>query len=116
LNGDRSLQSYFTDSTKVSISIISLLELLAYPHITIEEQSQIDAFFSKITVFDLHKDDKQIIDNIVDCRKKHKSLKLPDAVIFATAKYYNLELVSYDAVFNRLVNDYSNINVLIHSE
>ena len=112
MNGNKSLQLYFEDSTKVSISIISFLELLVYPLITIEEQSQIESFVDKITVFDLNKNDKEIIENIIDCRKKYKSLKLPDAIIFATAKYYDIELVSYDVIFNRLINDYSNINVL----
>jgi predicted nucleic acid-binding protein len=74
------------------ISVITELELLAYPDITREEEAEIRAFLNDVQIEGLT---KPIKTNAIDLRRRFR-LRLPDAIIAATA-------LSRDAVL--LTND-----------
>jgi predicted nucleic acid-binding protein len=79
------------------ISVITEIELLCYPSLSLEEETQIIDFLNKITVVDI---DNNIKNLTIAFRKQYK-LKLPDAIIVATAKYLNAILFTNDV---RLAN------------
>ncbi|WP_375471763.1 type II toxin-antitoxin system VapC family toxin [uncultured Nostoc sp.] len=79
------------------ISVITEIELLSYPSLSLEEEIQIIDFLNKITIIGI---DSNIKNLTIAFRKQYK-LRLPDAIIAATAKSLNATLFTNDV---RLVN------------
>ncbi|MDZ8090569.1 MAG: type II toxin-antitoxin system VapC family toxin [Nostoc sp. DedQUE05] len=79
------------------ISMITEIELLSYPSLSSDEETQIIDFLNKITVIGIDNDIKNLT---ITFRKQYK-LKLPDAIIAATAKSLNAILFTNDV---RLTN------------
>ncbi|MEH2151215.1 type II toxin-antitoxin system VapC family toxin [Nostoc sp.] len=79
------------------ISVITEIELLSYPSLSLEEETQIIDFLNKITIIGI---DSNIRNLTIAFRKQYK-LRLPDAIIAATAKSLNATLFTNDV---RLVN------------
>jgi hypothetical protein len=75
-----------------AISVISELELLAYPGLDSSEEQRVRAFLSDIPITDLTPSVKQ---HAVDLRKRF-SLKLPDAIVAATALALDATLLTKD--------------------
>lgn len=67
------------------ISVITEIELLSYPSLSLEEERQIINFLNKITIIGI---DNNIKNLTIAFRKQYK-LKLPDAIIAAIAKSLN---------------------------
>jgi predicted nucleic acid-binding protein len=74
------------------LSVISELELLAYPALTLSEEAHIKAFLQDITIVELNSIVKS---HAIDLRKPYR-LKLPDACIVATALAFNATLLTND--------------------
>lgn len=84
-----------------TISVITKIEVLGFN--TAETHYKLLSNFIKdVTVLDLT---SNVVDESIEIRKKHK-IKLPDAIIAATAIAYNLTLIS------RNVDDFKNITGL----
>lgn len=64
-----------------SISVISFIEALGYPFKSLDDEHYMKMICSSCTVIDLN---DLIIAETIKIRKKHK-IKLPDAIIYATA-------------------------------
>ncbi|MEH2273123.1 MAG: type II toxin-antitoxin system VapC family toxin [Nostoc sp.] len=79
------------------ISVITEIELLSYPSLSLEEETQIIDFLNKITIIGI---DSNIKNLTIAFRKQYK-LRLPDAIITATAKSINATLFTNDV---KLVN------------
>jgi predicted nucleic acid-binding protein len=74
------------------ISVISELELLAYPNITEDEEKRIKALLEDVTIIEFPATVKK---QAIDLRKRH-NLKLPDAIIAATALSLSATLLTND--------------------
>ncbi|WP_339379156.1 type II toxin-antitoxin system VapC family toxin [aff. Roholtiella sp. LEGE 12411] len=79
------------------ISVITEIELLSYPSLSLKEETQIIDFLNKITVVSIDSN----IKNLTIAFRKQYRLRLPDAIIVATAKYLNAILFTNDV---RLAN------------
>jgi predicted nucleic acid-binding protein len=77
------------------ISFITKLELLGYSKITSEEEAYISGFLQKITILPMS---EQIERETIEIRRKTK-LKLPDAIIAATAIVIGADVVTSDPHF-----------------
>ena len=95
LHGD---PSKLLPSGRYFVSVITELELLSYPSITKAEEARIHDLILPEVVIEL---DQAIKAATVSVRKKHR-LKLPDAIIAATASTRNLPLVTNDQHFQRI--------------
>lgn len=80
------------------ISFITELESLSYQKLTSEDRYLIRNFLDECILLELNTEIKKVTINL---RIKYK-LKLPDAIIAATANYYQLPLVSADKVFSKV--------------
>jgi predicted nucleic acid-binding protein len=85
----------FLEQSKCFVSIITKLELLGWPDITPEEEKRITEFFCELVVFPI---DEKIETEAIQIRRK-TTLKLPDAIIAATAVVIGAEVVSTDPHF-----------------
>ncbi len=74
------------------ISFINELELLSYPNLSKSEENKIEEFIYSIDVLDMNTLIKQ---ETIVLRKKYR-IKLPDAIICATALVYEASLLTLD--------------------
>ena len=81
------------------ISIITYLEVMGYQFPNEEERETIKDLLNSFTMINI---DPGIAENVLLIRQQ-KRIKLPDAIILATAKYLNCDLLTRD------VSDFSNI-------
>ncbi len=84
------------------ISIITKMETLGYNFTSIDEQITMETFINGSTILELNKD---IVEKTITIRKS-KKIKLPDAIIAATALAYDLVVIS------RNTSDFKNIQGL----
>jgi predicted nucleic acid-binding protein len=87
---------------EVMVSIITQMETLGYNFDSNEEQILFETFISESTILTIN---NAIIDETIAIRKS-KKIKLPDAIIAATAKIHNLILISQNT------SDFKNIHGL----
>lgn len=80
------------------VSIISEIEVLSFSGLSITDKDLIKDFLSKCHIVDI---EPAIKDLTIEIRSQSK-IKLPDAVIAATAIYYDLPLFTMDKGFTRL--------------
>ena len=73
-------------------SIITEIELLSYPNLSNAEEQQIRNFLSQLLIIGI---DESIKSRAIALRKQHR-LKLPDAIISATALSLNALLLTND--------------------
>ncbi|OGG86678.1 hypothetical protein A3B87_02505 [Candidatus Kuenenbacteria bacterium RIFCSPHIGHO2_02_FULL_39_13] len=96
LRSQKNLSSYFAAIVEglefISLSVITKIELFSYPGLELEEDRKIKEFIEDFKINEL---DDEIVDKTIEIRKKYK-LKLPDAVIAATALANNLILITHN--------------------
>lgn len=73
-----------------AVSVISEIELLSYASLDSTDLETIRSFLAEAQVFPV---DATIVEQVAEIRRKHK-IKLPDAIIGATAKTQNRTLLS----------------------
>ena len=74
------------------ISFITEIELLAYPNLSKNEENIIKTFLNLVEIVDINNSIKKLT---IDLRKSFH-LKIPDAIICATALYLKIPLVTND--------------------
>jgi len=72
---------------------ISEMELLSYPSLDAESLTQIRGFLSEVTLVGLSEEVRELA---VGLRRQHR-LKLPDAIVAATALSLQAQLITNDA-------------------
>lgn len=71
-------------------SIITYMEVMGFKNISAEERLIIDNFFDNIEIIEI---DKEIAEIVIDYKvNSEKKIKLPDAIILATAKLVTADL------------------------
>lgn len=96
------IEKLFENYDTFFVSIITYMEVLGYENITETEKLIIDNFFSNIEIIEVGKEIAKIV---IDYKtKSSKKIKLPDAIILATAKFVSGDLVT------RNVSDFIDID------
>jgi predicted nucleic acid-binding protein len=80
------------------VSVITEMELLAWPSLTAEEEKRVREFLAQLVVCELT---PSIRARAVELRKEHH-LKLPDAVVCATALEFGVELWTNDTTLAKV--------------
>ena len=86
------------DGKNIFISFITELELLSKPGITNSEKKIIKSFLNDCTIYDIN---SLVKDKVIELKQSAK-IKLPDAIIAATALWLNVPLVSADTDMRRI--------------
>ena len=97
LKGDNSLLPYFNYTT-IHISFVTELELKSIPDLSTKDFDKLESFLNTCIITDIN----SIIKTTAVIFKKEYKLKLPDAIIAATAFYLGYELITADKAFNKL--------------
>jgi predicted nucleic acid-binding protein len=74
------------------VSVITEMELLSYPLLEARHEEQIQKFLSEVVIVSLSNEIKRVA---IQLRRAH-NLKLPDAIIAATAVVMDAELLTND--------------------
>lgn len=98
LAGNRKLADLLESAEYVGISIISYLEFLAFDGLSEADRACFARFCERVEIVPLVYDNSDMIELALDLRR-HRRLKLPDAIIGATALSRNAFLVTSDAHF-----------------
>jgi predicted nucleic acid-binding protein len=91
---------HFAQSEVLSISCITEMELLGKYQISETEQRIITRVLNSCNIIDLNYSIKQLAIKI----RQDAKVKLPDAIIAATAMQYSLPLVTADKGFSKIAN------------
>jgi predicted nucleic acid-binding protein len=97
LSGDEHLAELL-QGMDTKLSFITELELLSKPNITPEETTKTKVFINQCTVVDISPAIKK---KVVEIRQKVK-IKLPDAIIAASAIILDLPIVTADKQFEKI--------------
>ncbi len=84
------LSDVMSPDEKIFISVITYMEAMGYPFEDKEEEAVINNLCKTIPIINLS---DEIIEEVVKIRKK-KKIKLPDAIIFSSAKIHGLVLIT----------------------
>jgi predicted nucleic acid-binding protein len=86
------IANYQITSSECGYSSITKMELLGYPKITQPEFKTIQTLLTKFIYYPLT---SEIEDVVIELRRKHL-IKLPDAIIVATAKLHSIKFLTLD--------------------
>ena len=95
LQGHEVLVNLAHQAEFIGISVISRLEFFAFSGLTQEDKALFDQFVSRVNVTDITMKDPVLLDAISQIRMTG-SLKLPDAIIIASAQSVHSVLVTAD--------------------
>ena len=96
LAGNPCMKSFIDKS--LGVSVITEMELLSFPRITEQEQLVIKELLLNCMISYLDNDIKH---QAIYLRRFYK-IKLPDAIVAATAISYNVPLLTADKEFNKI--------------
>lgn len=99
LNGDETIAELL-NGKQLFVSFISQLELLGYPGLDVTERDKIKQFLDECTIIDINEGIKQ---QVIEIRSLLR-VKLPDAIIAASAIFYDLPLISADKDLKKVKN------------
>ncbi|RKR81292.1 hypothetical protein BDD43_1437 [Mucilaginibacter gracilis] len=97
LNGDPVLANFLQDR-QIYISIITEIELFAFHGNTPSAIEILNDFIDSVTVLDINKEIKAFT---IELRKTYK-LKIPDAIIAASALAFSLPIITADKGFKKI--------------
>jgi hypothetical protein len=98
LAGNRGLASQLEDAEYVGISVVSYLEFLAFDDLSESDRACFASFCGRVEIVPLAHDDTGLIDLALSLRRRNR-LKLPDAIIGATALSRDALLITNDSHF-----------------
>lgn len=101
LRGEHGLADRLRDASWLGISVISRIEFRAFAGLGEKDRSCFEAFLRRVEVIGLDGQDAELIEAIIGLRRSYR-LKLPDAIVAASALREKATLVSADAAFNRV--------------
>ena len=95
LQGNEDLVKHTSGVEWIGISIISQIEFLCFSRLTEPDRNLFAQFLAKIEVVGLQAGESQLIDRAVEIRRSLR-IRLPDAIIAASAVLRNATLVTSD--------------------
>jgi predicted nucleic acid-binding protein len=97
LDGDKDVAA-FLNGKQIYISVISELELFGKQHLSKADTTLIEALVDNCFIVDIN---REIIQIYKDLKQAHP-IKLPDALIAATAIYLDIPLLTFDKGFKNI--------------
>ena len=101
LQGHEGLLSLTQQAQWLGVSVINVLEFLGFDGLTYADRDLFAVLLSRVAVVDLAYENSALMALIADIRK-HKAVKLPDAIVAASAVWSQAILVTNDAQLLKL--------------
>ena len=100
--GNAGLLSLIKQADWLGVSVINAIEFLSFSGLSAADKTLFDEFISRIEVVNLDYDDAPLMDYITEVRKS-KSVKLPDAIVIASALINKAVVVTNDAHIHKVL-------------
>ena len=97
LDGNKNI-SKILDGKQIYLSVITELELFGKPNLSVRDSKIIEVLLEGCFIVDINPEIKYIYREI----KEKYNLKLPDAIIAATAIYLDMPLLTFDKEFKNI--------------
>lgn len=110
LRGHAELLNLVQEAEWLGVSIVTWLEFLAFPNLNQADAQLFNRFLGHVEVVNLTQDDHKLLGTTVQLRQAH-SLKLPDAIIVATALTQSATLVTADQRLLSLAGNLARLEV-----
>lgn len=107
LDGEKTVADVLSGN-QIYISFITELELLSFHKLNSSDEIRIKQLIKDVTIIDINNDIKQ---NAIEIRQEYQ-LKLPDAIILASAKFLDIALFTADKQLNKV----KNINLILYEK
>jgi len=99
-------QKLFSKYDEFCVSVITYMEVYAFEFLDSAQKNSLDETFAKLEIIEIN---REIADQAIIYRKnKLKKIKLPDAIILASARYADADLLTDDW------NDFQNIDSIVN--
>jgi predicted nucleic acid-binding protein len=95
VNGNKELVQQLNAAGFVAFSVVSIIEFLSFPDLSEKDKTVFEEIVAEGSFINLDFEDGRLMDKIVETHKTYR-LKLPDAILTATALRYNCQLASND--------------------
>ena len=100
-DGNGEIEKILNRADFVAMSVISEFEYLSYDGLSEKDTAEYNSFRTCTNVFNIPSDDPIFTQLVVKARKEY-GMKLPDAIIAATARANGLTVLTADEHFKRL--------------
>ena len=97
LDGNRDI-ARFLNGKQLYLSVITELELFGKQNLSAQDSEIIEVLLSGCYVVDINREIKQLYREV----KQQQAIKLPDAIIAATAIYLDMPLLTFDTGFRNI--------------
>jgi len=97
LDGNKDIAKLL-DNKQIYLSVLTELELFGKPNLSVQDNKIIGVLLDECFVIDINQEIKHIYREI---KQKH-IIKLPDAIIAATAIYLDIPLLTFDKGFKNI--------------
>ena len=101
LKGSADLSMLTSGASWIGISVISELEFLCFPRLSNADETCFRRLLERVEVIGLGAEDVELTEAAIRIRKEH-ALRIPDAIIGATAQVHGAILVTADTDFSRV--------------
>ena len=101
LRGNQELLALTQSAEWLGVSVINILEFSGFPDLSAQDRDLLSQFVSRVTVVDLVYDNSALMTCISTLRQS-KALKLPDAIVMASATFHQATVLTNDARLLRL--------------
>jgi predicted nucleic acid-binding protein len=102
LGGNANLAVRLQSANWVGITVITELEFLSFSNLSQADIALFQQFKNRVEVINLDTNDQLLIQSVCKIRQTYH-LKLPDAIIAASAFHHQATLVTNDAIFSRVI-------------
>jgi predicted nucleic acid-binding protein len=99
LDGNKDVAK-FLDNKQIYVSVITELELFGKPNLSFQDTEIMEILLNGCFITDINQEIKQIYKEI----KQKYPVKLPDAIVAATAIYLDMPLLTFDRGFKSISN------------
>lgn len=101
LQGHQALLALTDKAHWLGVSVINVLEFLGFDGLTAADRSLFVELISRLVVVDLNYGNTELMERVTDLRKT-RTIKLPDAIVMASAALHNATVITHDAVVLKL--------------
>lgn len=102
LQGHKELVALVEQAQWLGVSVINVLEFLSFDGLSAVDSTLFIELISRLVVVDVNYDNTMLVAFVTDLRKA-RSVKLPDAIVMASAALYQAVVITNDAVILKLV-------------
>jgi predicted nucleic acid-binding protein len=112
LQGHKELAALLSQAQWLGVSVINVLEFLSFDGLSIADRALFSELITRLTVVDLNYGNTELMERVTELRKT-RAVKLPDAIVIASAVLNKAVVLTNDTVLLKL--DATELGYLAHA-